>query len=566
MFDIPELDDLIYRQLEQHDLFQCVQVNKKWHNIVIPFLWREISPKSPHSKAAFYKLVAEDYHYDRRVQHEKHSVGQRRPIPSPFSSPLTKHGRWIRKTLEPENLLSCLRCCGGTLPLAAPEELLRHFYRKCHVIEARSIELSPQCFTSSLWRTITEDVTIHVQYLWIGNPRNATKIHSWKLKYLLDRLSLTLEDLTLEINIEHAESEDKETEIKEWTKLRHLELMDYVGDLGTGSFWKWLWKKCGRVERLSLSSAAKTDTQILCKAMLTHMPNLDKIQIQLYHIVPEEINDKQMAMLLSCTRNGWKEVEINDNQTFSRASWKVLTTHFSTLEELIVDGTHRIRGKDLVQVLRSCPNLRVLVAIDNRAYSPDVDFTQVKAGSFIDQNPTTGKLIPWACETSLKVLKIRINDILRPDLSWMCEDPEMRCDQGQGREIQHKVFERIGRLTKLETLWLGHDPDRLNCRLPRHYQYPQLDCLEVTIRGGLEKLSGLKEMRELGVAGMAKETFYPEVFWMVLQWPKLERIYGFDRTIMRDSMTVKVMEERFPEIHAPDINQFYECEDDDENE
>ncbi|KAF9916724.1 hypothetical protein BGZ65_000155, partial [Modicella reniformis] len=43
MFDLPELDDVIYQQLRRHDLAQCARVNKKWNRVVSPYLWSDIT-------------------------------------------------------------------------------------------------------------------------------------------------------------------------------------------------------------------------------------------------------------------------------------------------------------------------------------------------------------------------------------------------------------------------------------------------------------------------------------------------------------------------------------------
>src|SRR5690349_17531954 len=43
MLDLPEIDNMICQQLSRHDLTQCARVNKKWHTIVIPYIWHDLS-------------------------------------------------------------------------------------------------------------------------------------------------------------------------------------------------------------------------------------------------------------------------------------------------------------------------------------------------------------------------------------------------------------------------------------------------------------------------------------------------------------------------------------------
>ncbi|KAK3810940.1 MAG: hypothetical protein J3Q66DRAFT_404338 [Benniella sp.] len=59
MLDIPELDELICQQLSRHDLVQCTRVYKKWHRIVVPEIWRDLSSEnfSEPQQAAFVQLV-----------------------------------------------------------------------------------------------------------------------------------------------------------------------------------------------------------------------------------------------------------------------------------------------------------------------------------------------------------------------------------------------------------------------------------------------------------------------------------------------------------------------------
>jgi len=65
--DIPELDEMIIRQLKLRDLSRCVRVSKKWHQLFVPYLWRDLSCLSHHKNPAsargqaFAKFILEDY-------------------------------------------------------------------------------------------------------------------------------------------------------------------------------------------------------------------------------------------------------------------------------------------------------------------------------------------------------------------------------------------------------------------------------------------------------------------------------------------------------------------------
>lgn len=134
---------------------------------------------------------------------------------------------------------------------------------------------------------------------------------------------------------------------------------------------------------------------------------------------------------------------------------RTLAKHFLTLEELLVAGCCCL-SEYLAQVLSSCPNLHAHVAIDDGSY-PEDTFSHIKADVFIDRDLNTGSLKPRPCERSLKVFKVMNSNIPRPDLMWYGLVAETYPDQG--REIQNLVYDRLARLTNLELLWLGHDPE-----------------------------------------------------------------------------------------------------------
>ncbi|KAF8983980.1 hypothetical protein BGZ52_013352 [Haplosporangium bisporale] len=62
MFDVPELDNMLYMGLDRHSVVQCARVNKKWNKTVSPYVFQEI-PRLPkkHHQEAFRRIVLEDY-------------------------------------------------------------------------------------------------------------------------------------------------------------------------------------------------------------------------------------------------------------------------------------------------------------------------------------------------------------------------------------------------------------------------------------------------------------------------------------------------------------------------
>ncbi|KAF9979678.1 hypothetical protein BGZ65_006193, partial [Modicella reniformis] len=110
-----------------------------------------------------------------------------------------------------------------------------------------------------------------------------------------------------------------------------------------------------------------------------------------------------------------------------------------------------------------------------------------------------------------------------------------------------QVYDRLARLTNLETLCLGYEQaGYLNN--PR-----QWSCVEMSLESGLDKLSGLKALKELSVSRMGSKIGLKEVQWMTEQWPRLRVIYGLVREEKdygkdQHGAAVKWLKEYHPEI------------------
>ncbi|KAG0229386.1 hypothetical protein BGX31_006196 [Mortierella sp. GBA43] len=411
------------------------------------------------------------------------------------------------------------------------------------------MDLQHEDFATNLWKTITDHAVLHVQHLNIALYGLVVKVDSWKLKYALDRLSVTLETLTIQLDTDSLENGEGSSEIKSWTSLKELKLLKYRNTTDTGSFWSWLWTRCGHVETLEVSTVGEGNAQNLAEVIQTHMPNLDTIRLR-QGDDRFRLEDEHIATLLSGPYHGWKTVDMSRNVGIGRLSLEALTNHFPTLVELKVDGCSGFSGESLVQVLSSCPNLRSLVAISNGNFPSQTKFLAVDAKVFIDRDRSTGSLKTWSCESMLKVLKVKIGNIPRPELTLPNTNQETYL--GQGQEIQNLVYERLGRLTSLQVLWLGHDP-YFTAGVPQNEDRAlQMNCLEMSLESGLGRLSGLKEMKELGMSRMRKNTGMKEIQWMKKHWPKLEKTHGLDtgNGAKESELRWKILRDQRNQMHA----------------
>ncbi|KAK3811017.1 MAG: hypothetical protein J3Q66DRAFT_350790 [Benniella sp.] len=517
MLDIQELDDFVCLQLARQDLAQCARVCKKWHSTVTPYLWRDLSwidSTNSGRTHAFSRIVVEDYLY-RMLAHEGHTEPPAQAQPSTYLPALSKYGNWIRLLPDPHSLHDALHAfVTGQDKVPTAYELVLHLFKRC----------SPDVRVDSL-RMSTEDLNLEPDdpkesILEFCLPRLRHLIMSFHsspemvstLMDLLDRCSTAMEALDLDIKISMDTKEDvkkdrTEEEPKVWMALKELTLHRCVDRSNTKFFWSWLMKRCSSVEQLRVDRCIGT-AQSLTKGMLAHMPNLSDITLGYDTHSAACMTQDGISALSSGSRSGWKMVRLGARAAFGKEIIDALGQHFSSLAILDMTGYVGASGNDVVQVLRSCTNLQALV-INDVQYDWS---TSLDANVFMDVDSDTGSIKPWACERSLKVLKLEVIGIPRPDLKRNRDDEEY---PGQGREIQGRVYDRLARLTNLERLRLGRDSYDGN---------PQ--CLEMSLESGLDKLSGLKRLNELSVKRMATRIGVKEVQWIAEHWPRMRAFYG----------------------------------------
>ncbi|KAK3811088.1 MAG: hypothetical protein J3Q66DRAFT_390972 [Benniella sp.] len=512
MLDLPELLEKIFQDLKHHDLAQCAQVNKHWHALTVPFLWRDVTCVciGGSRRKAFRRIVLEDYLQEN---------GRERGLSQP--SALLKYGQLIRLLPSPRDLESVLRSHDYTQQGDKPtaHALLQHLFKRSSEAQVESLRYPFQGHESDEMESILAFTLPRLRSLFIQGTLQGTQSGFFKFKSVLDQCSTTLRYLDVDMKLQWEYGTDMEVEASEnesdcWTSLKELSLRYNTDYEDAGQFWSWMWKRCGQVKHLQVFMIDKT-TPSLVQAMSLYMPNLQELTVGIHSQAsqygdPERVmEDDVVAALLSGSSHGWKAVSIRATARLERETINALATHYSTLKELHIDGHSNLPNRDLIQILRYCPHLRSLSYIN--LFN---DGSVVDGATFIDLDPDTGLLKPWLCEGSLKSLAVKIANIPRPDLpSGGFQKQEEY--PGQGREMQNQVYDRLGSLTSLETL-----------RLSNRFGTFRDDCLEMSLESGLDKLSGLKSLQELHVTKMATKIGIKEARWMVENWPKLSVIYG----------------------------------------
>ncbi|KAK3810869.1 MAG: hypothetical protein J3Q66DRAFT_350406 [Benniella sp.] len=583
MFGVPELDNLLCNHLRLHDLAQCARVSKKWNKVVIPYLWYKIDVDNvvtpprwskPDVKIEerykgldpFCQLVVNDYVQEQqqhhKLQHERLITEQVQdhlvPPPSPPSPPpppatsLAKYAPWIRLLSHPRDVSARLHGMIEEQQLLneqgeklSAHELLVHLFNRCPLIRVPDMYVCQHKQKLDTCKMLELFLLPYVCRLRLEYGQDRTPVGCLELLEFLDRHQRALEYLHLKFRITHDEDENgtmgdrEEIVAKEWTSLKELVLDHCYSD--PTAFWSRLFRRCSQVERLSIIDHFAT-TPSVADGIAAHMHNLREITLSnLFRGI--WLTDDMIALILSSSRKGWKVVRLQNMGGFKSASMEALLKHSSTLERLVIEGCDGPTSHDLIQVLTRCSRLQSFVDTDEESYS-DCHFPRIHATLFIDRGPINGSLKPWACEDSLKELKIRITGIPRPDLKEKCIFEEKY--PGQGRDIQSQVYDRLARLVNLETLWLGdqrwedgnHDHDDME---------DQFDSLEMSLESGLHRLSGLEKLEELSLVGMAFNVGIKEVQWMIEQWPRLRVVYE-DVRVNSFMLDVRAWLENHPRI------------------
>ncbi|KAF9118664.1 hypothetical protein BGW39_000966 [Mortierella sp. 14UC] len=206
-------------------------------------------------------------------------------------------------------------------------------------------------------------------------------------------------------------------------------------------------------------------------------------------------------------------------------------------------------------LLESCPNLTTIDAIQCR----------IDAAHLLEH--------PWVCEETLETFCCQIVgvDRLTPDeyqsLSLEQGDSSRSIAEGKYKRSQEqhsRVYERLARLTRLQTLDLGGNiidywmysfledsgfelVKDVNGRLFLEFSTPIMDSLEFSLASGLDQLVSLKNLKVFGFEGHDHRIERAELEWIARHWPKLTVMRGLhishsETLVMTDIKTAEQRE------------------------
>ncbi|KAK3844365.1 MAG: hypothetical protein J3R72DRAFT_505211 [Linnemannia gamsii] len=485
LFDIPELADLVGAHLTSRDLKACMRVSKTWRALFAPLLWHQVNSGVFHTyRCSFSRLVIKDYRLAQQ-DHQRCDHNQRQ------WSVLSRHSSRIRVlTVNPRDLVpssttegffrrtlstvsrrtpstSCSSATATTyatagLPSPPTEtQLLSHLVRQCtnlqklelvyHISSPEELKGYQELINNGLAGTITDlNITLYLHGLSLSFsptllPQDLT---------VLQRLRISSETiLSPEQRREDRGQQDKSTlygaqeaeDEEPLPSLRELELEYLHYDYNYPPLPHRFLRRCPNLERLA------------------GLPNLDTITLRDGYFTSE---DENMAVMLSACRKRWRNVNI---ERVCSLSVDALINHCcSTLETLELTYTILLTSNQMQRILSNCSRLRSFVTlVEVSPLEWGREGTHILAEDFIDADPSSGSLKPWACEATLQVFRAKISGIPRPDITYTFHGyPQLRrtrnlvlqeAYQGQSQEIQGRVYERLARLTRLERLDLGYE-------------------------------------------------------------------------------------------------------------
>jgi hypothetical protein len=319
-------------------------------------------------------------------------------------------------------------------------------------------------------------------------------------------------------------------------------------------------QRCPNLRSLALGSCPPPIWFEIARLLQAHCPIMEDLAIAYGRQLNSENLDKcdpaLSALLFACSHPHMDDTFGQDDETIteeviepamglkrlrldafilplkSHALRMLLDYHSGSLTHLgIMDCKNlqkNFNRSTLLKILRSFGQLEQVHLLP----SGEVDYVEedhiFDAKAVIDsiRIPTqyTSATSPWACATSLKVLRIMIGGLVSASSHSSSNDMDTTADGNL--DLQRQVYRFLGSFTNLEELCLGFGPEEDSIFTLPQDQGRQKNCLEFSLDSGLELLEGLKSLRVLNVARMNHRIGLSEVQWMCRSWPKLRMIEG----------------------------------------
>ncbi|KAG0016864.1 hypothetical protein BGZ82_000919, partial [Podila clonocystis] len=403
-------------------------------------------------------------------------------------------------------------------------ELLRHLLSRCTNLRFPKVQLFKlHLGTPRLLDLIIEfiiPVTTHlaIDYEFTEDETNIP-LTTTTLKRVLSNATSTLQTLTIEIDclmLDEAHADSDIPGARDFKpNIRDLQLYKCGKSVDSIKFWDWLWKRCGKVEKLAVLDVLPPFVKSLARGIHAHMPNIEGLYLGRQTFKNWiHLRDPELELLLAAHTNTYKTVQCDVTARPGPLFAKALKRHHPTLEEFWVAASAGDDGY-LVDVLIHAPNLRTFMSLQDGDH-PVVKFPEVSAKKFIDWDSDTQAYRPWACESTLLALSIKITGV--------------PTKAGDERKRQHGLlYDRVARMPGIRLLAFGQSVRIVDERRGiASTGLVQKECLAMTLDSGLEKLKPLVNLTALNLISMRHEVGLKDVKWMIKNWPKLKLLQGLE--------------------------------------
>ncbi|KAG0068363.1 hypothetical protein BGZ89_004881 [Linnemannia elongata] len=579
-----EVTELMSSFLDSHDLTQCVLVNKSWHSLFIPSLWRTLRNTNKDLRPLFLTRTfwRAFFHYHDHI----------RILETNDPTFVIIIARILTKL---QSLTYCptdddvvdvptvmwFNDIYSTTPLSLEvQEELRGYDNPIILVtlihqnqNLRSLSISEPCF-----RLKNGDSDFHNIMPRILKLPSLERLEISFAAHLSPPGLPPLDDKTFEARLPmfFADFVNDKPPLGEGgyyiysESLKEVSISGGFADIDPGRLL--FLDKCRQLETIRLSHLQEWSIISIPMALREFCPNVTHFD---WRKGSKRESDESMAMLLSSTTVGWRRVELPDMQDFGPMAFDAFMKFAAeTVEVLSVEGWGRIGHEEFLEILCTASKLRRLVGAPDRRLRREMRMFEVDAYKAFVKHTIEGVDRSWALGASMEFLQMRISGVPRPDVvhrrprikqqllkkyggkeegeegtrstDAAAAAAEQQQQQAVRRyDVQRWIYTQLSGMTSLRELVLGTVDQNLRDAF-RWLMGPKIgraevdiqkkvkemkECydyssLEFSMESGLEVLAGLKELRVLDVRMTAHRIGVVELEWMRRNWPKLREVRG----------------------------------------
>ncbi|KAF9366287.1 hypothetical protein BGX34_004473 [Mortierella sp. NVP85] len=518
IFDIPHVIERIGSYLDHEDRLSCALVSKAFHKEFNRLLWRElvlcrksfIKPGvDPRIEPDRVRAIRTNTQWTRKISVDTQCREGVLPLLAESCSSLTElkiyvsreqdepHGTLFQPIVELINRNTQLKTCS----FIRYASLSRGSLTKL----ARAFSQSP-CLTDLVLR-------FHI----ILPP------HGW-LQCVLQNLPKTLKSLSLEWRKQRDGYVSTAFPVQDWPEtypsLEVAKLMVTLTEVEEHSLTQFL-DRCPALKECNVPRMASSQS---LSRFIGHLGgrrfpfSLIKLNCHMW----DEMNEHQWRALLSASKDHTRAfvIGLEFSTALKRNFIREMTEYWSqTLESLEFYNTNLIAGPDIQLIMTSCPKLRKFCCICfgvQLIHSSQDDSVSVPGLRVVatDENGTYNDVMTdWVC-LDMEELKLTFSDGRTTSSTEPILSQQKQCI-AKGTE---RVYEQLGRLTKLKELTIGWCSGNASSKEAS---------LDMSFQSGIEHMEPLKSLRMISISHLPVVNIdLGEADWMLRSWPQLRKITG----------------------------------------